>query len=180
MEMQKTAHPDMPFFIAPDEIPSMLRPTRRATVDRIHVMSLACIADNEKALREFLTLAKQRGCRIISKEENQEFVLRNKSDVEHFVHEWRLARNRGAAKIGGLISAKLREDEHRKACAVIADRWPLAKEEWRTPDLLREAGQAIGKKKISYNTAIKYLGKRPIAQYNYQAKMKRAANKVKK
>ena len=175
-EMQKAAYPDMPFFVAPDEITAMLRPTRRQAVDRIHVLSLACIADTEKALREFLMLAKERGCHIVSKEENQGFYFTKKSDIEHIVNEWRLARNRGAAKIGGRISADLREKEHRAACAVIAERWPLPNDEWRTPDLLKEAGKSIKKKKISYNTAIKYLGKRPIAQYNHQAKLKRKAN----
>jgi hypothetical protein len=38
------------------------------------------------------------------------------------------------------------------------------------------AGKAIGKKKLAYNTAIKFLGKRPIAQWNYIAKLKRKAN----
>jgi len=72
-------------------------------------------------------------------------------------------------QIAGQNSAKIAKLNSRRAAAKIADRWPLSSEEWPTRTLLKEAD-------ISLNTAKAHLGKRPIAQYNYQAKMKRKAN----
>lgn len=166
LEMQRFAYPEMPFFIVPDEITSLIRPTQRMEKLNIHVISYAVIADNEK---DFLSFIKSlpKGTEIHSKEEAG--CIGPTTPIKKALICWKAARKFGAAKVGGRISAAKRQDESKKACAKIADRWPLPNKIWTTPTLLIEAD-------ISYNTAIKFLGKRPIAQYNYQAKLKRKAN----
>lgn len=73
-----------------------------------------------------------------------------------------------AAQVGGKISAALRRKESLAGAEKIKDRWGLPSKIWPTKVLLKEAN-------FSYNTAITIpgLGPRPIAQYNYQAKLKR-------
>lgn len=170
LEMQKAAFPDMPHFVAPDEISAMLRPTTRKTEDKIHVMSFGVITKNEKELRDFAKLCKEKRASIVSLEGR---VWYWHSSTLLLVEAWRIDRKRGAAKVGGKISAEKREAESSVAITKIKDRWGMSSKMWPTHILLKEAD-------IVYNTAVKFLGKRPIAQYNYQAKMKRAANKVKK
>ena len=75
-----------------------------------------------------------------------------------------------SSSVGGKISAAKRKKISKTSCAKIADRWVLSNKDWPTHVLLKEAD-------LSYNTAIKFLGKRPIAQWNYLAKMKRKARK---
>jgi hypothetical protein len=177
LEMQKAAFPDMPHFIAPEDLHSLFRATTRQAIDRIHVLSLGVIADNDRALKDFIALAKQRPCVLVSTEEGAEFGFTKKADVGRLTDSWRVARKHGVAKVGGRVSAAKREDESKKAIEVIRERWPLPNSVWTTPTLLKEAGAAMGKKKpMSYNTAKKYLGSRVIAQFNYQAKLKRKAN----
>lgn len=77
-----------------------------------------------------------------------------------------------ANQINGQKSADLQKARSKKCADKIADRWPMPSKEWRTEDLLNEAG-------ISLNTAKAHLGKRPIAQYNYQAKKKRKERNAK-
>lgn len=170
LDMQRSAFPNMHHYIAPDEIQHLLRVTTRKNYYRIHVVSLAVISDNEKDFREFISLAKERKCTIVSLEENEEFNVNG--NCEKLILRWKEARRLGASKAGGSISAANREKDSKAKCSIIKDRWPLSNKEWRTPELLQEVD-------ISYNTAIKYLGKRPIVQYNYQAKMKRKARNAK-
>jgi hypothetical protein len=175
LDRQKAAYPAIPHFIAPDDLPTMLRPTRRNEELKVHVMSLAVIADKDADFREFLKAAKKRKV-VLHIWESNSVIVSWACDIEGVVRSWRDARRTGAGKAGGVISAVLREAESRKACEAIRPLWPLPSNEHSTPDLLKMAGKAIGKKKLAYNTAIKFLGKRPIAQYNYQAKLKRKAN----
>lgn len=157
-----------------DDLLSMFRPTLRITIDTFAAASVACFAKDEAGFRNFLDECRGRKANMIGIEEN--FSWRQGQSTSGAVKAWKEARVNGAAKVGAMQSAKSREDEHRKACAVIAARWPMpTKEGGSTPDLLAEAGASIGKKKISYNTAIKYLGQRPRAQFNYEIKMKRKA-----
>ena len=71
---------------------------------------------------------------------------------------------------GSRISAEKKKATSKAAVSKIADRWPKASDEFPTQTLLTEAG-------VSLNTAKRYLGKRPIAQYKYQVKLKRKARK---
>lgn len=165
LEMQKTAFPDMHHYIAPDETPELLRASSRKDQLHVYVLSIDCIADRENDFRDFIKQMKTRKAVLHSKEENLAIAGATLS-VEHMVKAWKAARKAAFQKIGGKISAKLREEESKEAIDKICDRWPMPSKTWRTPVLLREAD-------ITYNTAVKYLGPRPIAQYNYQAKLKR-------
>lgn len=167
IERQKSAFAGMAFFHAPEDLPQLFRSTTRKGIVSVHVQSLGVIADNEKSFRAFLTMAKKRGCYLHAHEDEQIFQFNGRNvDIEHIVDEWRKSRRAGASQAGGKTSAKNREAESKIKCDKIRGRWPLPNKEYTTPELLAEVD-------LVYNTAIKYLGKRPIAQYNYQAKLKR-------
>ena len=172
LKMQKDAFPDMPHFIAPDEIETMLRPSTRTEKINIHVLSLAIIADNEEDFLGFLNLAQKRGIALHTQEEGLEFLFNKKIQyrMEHLVETWKKARKNGASKIGGNISARKKEDVTKLAIELIRADWPKPSSEFSTEALLERAD-------ISLNTAKKHLGRRPIEQANYQAKLKRAAKR---
>lgn len=67
-----------------------------------------------------------------------------------------------AGKTSGLVRSK----QARAGVEKIRDRWPLPSQEWPTRVLIEEAG-------CSLNTVKAVLGRRPIAQANYQAAQKR-------
>ncbi len=170
LEMQKAAFPDMPHFVAPHETHLILRKTQRNGVLYIHVMSLAVIANNGEAFEDFWRqLPKNSAVHI--QEDN--IVLESTFPIKKAKAFWWSARRFGIAKIGGRISAEKKEAKYKRAISLIADRWPKPSKDWPTHILLKEAGLAVERKKVSYNTAIKYLGKRPIVQANYQAAQKR-------
>lgn len=152
---------DIPVFILPYDESALFRLTRRQNTDTLHVISLGIIAENEKDFRKFME--KARDSFIVSAEGH---TINPKSNIENSVALWRDARRNGAAKIGARISADKKKATTKEAVAKIKDRWPLPSKEWPTAQLLKEAG-------ISLNTAKAHLGKRPIAQYNYQAAQKR-------
>jgi hypothetical protein len=177
LEMQKAAFPGMQHYVGPDEMSVLLRPSTRREELIIHVMSLGVIAEKEDTFRTFMKEAWRRGATIRCLETGIE--LHPHRSMAAAVVEWRAARKNGVAKVGGKISADLREAESKKGCAAIADRWPLPSKTWPTHVLLKEANASIGKKKpIAYNTAKKIFGSRVIAQYNYQAKLKRKARRT--
>lgn len=169
LEMQKAAFPDMPHFLAPEELPNLLRPTTRISLPNIHVMSLGIVADNEKDFHQFYDQVKFQKAFITVEELGKTQRLRF-CDIKYSeaYYMWKEARRNGVAKIGGIISAKLRRAQSLAAAEKIKDRWGLPSKTWPTKVLLEEAN-------FSYNTAITIpgLGPRPIAQYNYKAKMKR-------
>lgn len=165
---------DAPVY-TPDDLPSLFRPTIRMASDTIYVASVACLAKREDQLRQFLGDCVARKYSLASIEEG--ICWRAGQLVTDLIKAWKAARANGAAKAGGRISAAKKEAEYKKACATIADRWGLPSSEWPTDRLLREAGKTVERKKMAYNTALKYLGKRPIAQYNYQAAQKRKDRK---
>lgn len=158
---------DAPIY-RPEDMQTMFRPTQRTQRDTYYAASIACFAPNEERFKEFIGLCRQKKVCLASIEEN--FIWTPQQSTGGAVKAWKAARINGSAKVGARISAKNRQDKSREACAKIQDRWPLPNVIWTTPVLLKEAG-------ISYNTAIKFLGKRPIAQYNYQAKLKRRAKR---
>jgi hypothetical protein len=107
---------------------------------------------------------RRRRISLVSKEENKTY--HPDSRLGDVVLAWREARLNGAAKVGARISADKKIATTKEAVWKIKDRWPLPSDEWPTRVLLKEAG-------LSLNTVKAHLGKRPIAQYNYQAKLKR-------
>lgn len=163
LEDQRAMFAGMQIFTAPEEINVMLRPTLRKTDLIIHVASIGIIAATEKDIRAFGELCKKRKATVFARDEKH--WLSNQS-VNKLVDIWRESRKNGAANIGARISADRKKATTKEAIEKIKDRWPLSSDEWPTKVLLAEAG-------ISLNTAKAHLGKRPIAQYNYQAAQKR-------
>lgn len=169
LEMQKAAFPDMPHYIAPDELPSLFRPTQRKQRLFIHVMSLAVVAKDGDDFESFWRkLPKDWAVRDLDRCE----VLEATFPIKKAKCLWLAARKFGIAKIGGKISADKRKAESATGATKIKDRWPQPSKIWPTKVLLKEAD-------ISYNTAVSILGPRPIAQYNYQAALKRKARRQK-
>ena len=136
LKMQKDAFPDMPHFIAPDDLPSLLRPTRRNSGGVIHVLSLAVIADKEKDFRDFLTLVAKRGYGLVSIEEDIG-LYDGKWPSKKIVELWRKARRSGAAKRGGEAKSKNSEEKFWIGFSKIADRWHLKD---TSKVLMKEAG----------------------------------------
>lgn len=164
LEMQKKAFPGMPHFVIPDDIQWLMRQTARDGHDRIHVMSLGVLAETEKKMRDFLALAKKRKCEIVSLEDERSFAVNG--NCENLIKWWKDARRKGAGKVGADIAALNRKEATKEAIEKIRGRWPLPSKKWPTKLLLAEAG-------VSLNTAKAHLGKRPIAQYNYEVAQKR-------
>lgn len=166
LEMQKKAFAGMPHFVAPEETPHLLRPTTRKGRDRIHVISLGVIAETERKFRDFLALAKERKCEIVSLEDERSFIVNG--NCENLVKWWKDARRKGAGKTAARISASNRKAATLEAVNKIKDRWPLDSKTWPTSVLLAEAERSL-------NTVKSFLGSRIVAQTNYRAAQKRKA-----
>lgn len=136
LEMQRKAFPDMPHFVAPDDIPSLLRPTTRNAGFDLHVESLAVIADNEQAFRDFIGLCKKRQMILHVREVGNMFLCKPNLSVDAMVTHWRKARRNGAAKAGGDAKADKSEREFWEGFTKIKDRWHLSV---KSKDLLKEA-----------------------------------------
>lgn len=161
---QKAAHLGMPIFVLPDDASALFRQTRRSDSLEIYVLSFGILAKTEGALKDFATACKKRKANIFSHEDN--FWWKHNNATAMLIGMWRSARVKGAAKIGARISADNKKAKAAAGVAKIKDRWPQPSGAWPTQVLLDESG-------LSLNTAKKYLGPRPIAQYNYQAAQKR-------
>lgn len=163
LEMQRAAFPDMPHFIAPDDLPVLLRNTQRKDRLFIHVMSLAVIAEDGNGFESFWRkLPKGAAVRDLDRCE----VIEGSMPIKKVKMLFLSARKFGAAKIGGRISAERRKEKSAAGAKKIEGRWGMPSKTWPTSVLLKEAD-------MSYNTAKTILGPRPIAQYNYQAAQKR-------
>lgn len=159
--------PDVPIYTGEDDLQNLLRPTTRKSIDDLYMASLAILAKHEdKFKKHFDALVKK--FRVIAVEEGIDW----KTSGPQAVKAWKLARKKDSGKHGGTISAERKKAETKEAIELIRDRWPLPSKEWPTSVLLDEAD-------ISLNTAKAHLGKRPIAQYNHEAKMKRKVRKDK-
>ena len=147
-----------------DERESLLRPTRRAESDRIHVASISCFAKDEDDLREALTLLDKRKAFLHCEEEN--YIRHPGAPIANTVKLFKQSRINGSAMIGGRRSAESRKAKVKAGCDKIKDRWPLPSGTWPTRILLAEAD-------CSLNSAKSILGNRPIAQRNFRAEQKR-------
>lgn len=161
---QKAAHPNMPIFVLPEDASALFRPTRRNDLLEIHVLSFGILAKTEAAIKDFAAQCKKRRANVSSKEDDCRW--RWNDLPAGLVGLWRNARVKGSAKIGARISADNKKAKAAEGIAKIKDRWPFPSNEWPTAVLLGEAD-------VSFNTAKAHLGPRPIAQYNYQAALKR-------
>ena len=131
---------DMPVFVLPDDLEQLFRATSRKTDDVFHVDSLAVLAEDEKDFREFLANAKKRKAKIVSREDNQTFMVNG--NCENIVKWWKDARRKGAGKIGGEIAGKVKRE-------AVADMLKeLTKEEWvdgsiKNAQLVQKYGPSI-------------------------------------
>lgn len=167
LDMQRKAFPGMPHFIIPEDLQTLFRPTRRKDQLKLHVMSVAIIADNEKDFRSFMKNIYAIGAHIETLDEEERAIWPGQG-MEAAVSAWRSARVKGAAKIGARISADRKKASTKECIAKIRDRWPSPSKEWSTKALLKEAG-------LSLNTVKANLGSRLIAQHNERARVKRRA-----
>ena len=166
LDMQRKAFPDMPHFIAPDDITSLLRPTRRKQNLRICVLSLGVIAETEKNFLYILENIRKAKAHIYEEETRTEY--HDDCPIQNVLNAWKVARRDGAAKIGAKISADKKKASTAESIMKIKHLWPLPSKEYPTRELLAIAD-------LSLNTVKANLGSRLIAQHNYQAKLKRQA-----
>lgn len=167
--MQKAAFPDMPHYVAPNDIQEILRPKTRKETIWIHALSPAIIADNEKDVRSFVTLLNKR--KAIVKFKEDDCIWSFDGDVKSYIEHWRKARKNGVATIGGRISAEKRKADSKTGVEKIRDRWGMPSRTWPTRVLLDEAD-------LSLNTVKAHLGSRIVAQHNYQGAQKRKERKL--
>lgn len=166
LDMQRKTFPDMPHFVAPEDIASLLRPTRRKDELKIHVISLGIIADTEKNFLCILENIRKRKAHILEEETRTDYWPN--CPIENVVNAWKVARRDGAAKIGAKVSADRKKATTTESIMKIKHLWPLPSKEHPTKELLATAD-------LSLNTVKANLGSRLIAQHNYQAKLKRQA-----
>jgi len=169
IESQRANSGDMPVFVLPDDLTQLFRPTTRQIVDNYHVDSLAVIAKKEDEFRDFLDNAKKRKAQIISREDNQTFIVNG--NCENLVKWWKDARRKGAGVIGGKISANNKKEFARRGIELIRADWPKPSNEVST-EALKERSE------LSLNTIKKYLGPRPIAQYNNKVKHQKQIREI--
>ena len=101
----------------------MLRPSQRNAALRVHVLSLAIIAETEDDFREFLKLMNARKAKLHSKEDA---LKGERKTADQLVKLWRIARRNGAAVAGGKENAKRAELKFWRSFAIIQDRWHLS------------------------------------------------------
>lgn len=150
-EAQKKACPKMTYFLAPDDLPNLLRPTQRKEQLNIHILSLACVADNQKDFRTFIAMSCRRGATIICKDTGETYSKGN-TKIAKLVVAWKAARRRGAAKAGGEAKGSNGARKFWEGFNKIKDRWHLpSKPSNLSKKLLKEA-------KVSRNTIVNYTG----------------------
>jgi hypothetical protein len=116
---QRKTYPNYPQFTL-EEIPTMLRPSQRNAALRVHVLSLAIIAETEDDFREFLNLMKVRKAALHCKEDE---LRGERKTADQLVKLWRAARRNGAAVAGGQENSKRAELNFWRQFAIIKDDW---------------------------------------------------------
>src|ERR1017187_4746759 len=101
------SYTDAPVYYEVDGRNSLVRSTTRKGTDIVYVASLGCLSDDEDDLIDFLRAAKKRDIQIICVDEN--FTWYPQRSLSIVLKAWKLARNNGAAKVGGQISAAKRQ-----------------------------------------------------------------------
>ena len=148
---QKKAHPGMTYFVAPDDLPSLLRPTQRKAPLNIHVYSLACVADTKKSFKEFVVAACRRGATVVCNDTGETF-RKGSAKIGELVAAWKAARRCGAGKAGGDRKGDNGAKRFWEGFNKIVDRWHLpSKPPNINKKLLKEAG-------VSRNTIVNYTG----------------------
>jgi hypothetical protein len=165
MQAQKDEYPNMPYFVAPEEIPMMLRPTRRSSALNIHVLSLAVIANERKDFIDFME-SLPKSATVISKKEG--WKIGRTTPIKKATVLWLSARRFCAAKAGGEAKGENAEKKFWESWKILEPRWHLpSKGENANKPLLKEAD-------ISRNTVKAYLGCTRVDWQGYsEAKRKR-------
>lgn len=169
IDAQRAAFPDMPYFVLPEDISALFRPTQRNDSLEIHVLSFGVLADREDLIRGFAAQCKKRHANISAKEEDCRWKWKDLPDS--LVGLWRNARVKNSAKIGARVSADNKKQRAKDGIALIESDWQKPSREVPTKVLKERSG-------LSLNTIKKYLGPRSIAQYNYRLKNGRQIKQV--
>lgn len=157
--------PKVPTFTGKDEIPDMLRPTKRSTEDDIFTASIALVGDTEKEVRQVVKMLNDRGAQIRDVEVGE--IWGASIAAGRFVKAWKEARRVGAAMRGAKTSAANRKAATAKALAVI-------EHELKSTDIPSKILLArVGLKSIA-NIKNHYGINRETMQSRYQAELKRA------
>ena len=146
----------------------MLRATRRRDV--IYVASLACLAVHEADLADFLFDVGERGGTVLVLDidlgiPSGSITQAARDSVKAFRGTKRRAQTEPGREKGYKVAAERREAEARAKAEPFRERWGRRDE--KTPDLLVAMD-------LSYNTAAKYLGKRPEAQRAFELAQEQA------
>jgi len=151
LEAQKKAHPDMPYFVAPQDLPSLLRPTQRKASLNIHILSLACAADSQKSFKAFIVMACRRGATVTCKDTGEKFSKGN-VQIGRLVAAWKASRRRGAGAAGGEAKGRNGAQRFWIGFNKIVDRWHLPS---KPPNL---SNRLLKEAKVSRNTIVNYTG----------------------
>lgn len=135
-----------------------LRPTKRPARDEvIRVASPDVLAWSEEDIQAVLAAVAARGARLVAAEGSPV-----EDNPAAWVAAWSAARKRsrleGAQLRGAAVSAARRSAVALAGVNRIKARWPLPSKQHSTAALILEAG-------VSLNTAVKHLGRRPLAQH---------------
>ena len=133
IQAQKAQYPDIPHFIAPDDIPTVLRKSTRRETLHIHVLSLAVVAKDEKNFLEFMKLVKARKASVHA-HDHQSYTY---PKYGFALRDWKLARRAGAAKAGGDAKSDNSLLRFWEGFSKIKDRWHLDE---NSKVLMKESG----------------------------------------
>lgn len=144
---------------------SLLRKTNRRTAETIYVPTLAILAWELRDFQRCLVAAEARNATVVALDTGTE-IPPNASRAaladagDEFLSRRKSASTEGArATDGGKIAGERRAAEAMAKAEPFRERWKRRDDS--TPKLLREMD-------LSYNTACKYLGKRPDAQRAFE------------
>ncbi len=144
----------------------MLRPSARNGGDTIYVASLAVLAWDGADFDAVMEALAQRAATVWAGDLDIGFV----AGLDGIRDAFRASRKRASVearqKAGAQVSAAKRRAASDAGVERIRDRWPLPSSDWRTADLLAEAG-------VSRNTVNARLGGREMVQKRHQAALKR-------
>jgi hypothetical protein len=154
---------------------NMLRPTSRNTRDEVvYIASLACFAWGVADFSSAIAAMGERGATLVALHEGitipPDAGARSLAEaVKAFVSAKRSVTG-GGTKAGVIAAAATKRAMTDDAVKKIKDRWHLPTKDHPTWQLLAEA-------KLSLNTVVDRLGKRPAAQREHQKRLKREARK---
>ena len=145
---------------------AILRPTRRATSETVHVAALPCLAWSPGDFLGVLAGLSARNATLVCLDDGTTVPPNDASAIARAAAAFDRALRRvgEGLKTGGMVSGERRSDVAQAKCATIRERWGMPNAEWTTTALCREAG-------VSKPTALKWLGPRDVAQRAYQIKL---------